>query len=251
MRDDSSLPVLGSTPPPAYGPPPRVMGRDDAVTLQRYDARLRARDFAGAVRRLLLGPAGVFLMNTPVFLLPERLNLLPKHRVLDLQGGRGSIARFLAGRIAFDTPPAALEPSRVALDLARRDLGPSPLVDLVRGTPVRLPFSDASFDLLVAAHLFRRLDDDDLRRALAEAERVLRPGGVLVGWDYAALASRRLNRLHQRVLAGDPSPPHLRGFGPLAHHAAEAGFVVIERPMLRPFLFPPIPHTALLAQKAE
>jgi SAM-dependent methyltransferase len=217
--------------------------------MRRYDARLGARTLEGALRRWLLTPVGTFLTNTPVFLLPGQVNLQPKHRVLDLQGGRAGIARFLAARIPFERPPVALDSSLVALRLARRDLGSGAGVALVAGRPTRLPFHDASFDLVIAAHLFRRLTDEGLVVCLQEAERVLRPGGILVGWDFASLSSRTLNRLHQRVLAGDPRPPRLRGFGPLAHYASEAGFVRIERPMLRPFLFPPIPHTAILAQK--
>jgi SAM-dependent methyltransferase len=219
--------------------------------MRRYDARLVAQDPEGALRRLLLGPAGTFLTNTPVFLLPGRVNLQPKHRVLDLQGGRGAIARFLAARIPFHEQPVALDASMAALRLARRDLGPRPAVDIVAGRPTRLPFADAAFDLVIAAHLFRRLTDEGLVVCMSEVERVLRPGGVLVGWDFASLSSRALNRLHLRLLATDPRPPRLRGFGPLAHYAAEAGFVRIERPMLRPFLFPPIPHTAILAQKSD
>ena len=217
--------------------------------MRRYDARLAARDPEGVARRFLLGPAGTFLTNTPVFLLPEQLHLQPKHRVLDLQGGRGSIARFLAARIPFHARPVALDSSPAALRLARRDLGAAPPVEVVAGQPERLPFVADSFDLVIAAHVFRRLSDEGLYRCLAEAERVLRPGGVLVGWEFAPLSSRALNRLHRRLLSRDPLPPRLRGFGPLAHAAAEAGFARIERPLLRPFLFPPIPHTGLLAQK--
>lgn len=217
----------------------------------RYDAQLRARDLEGAVRRFLLGPAGTFLANTPVYLLPGRLNVQAKHRVLDLQAGRAAIARFLAARIPFRERPVALDSSPAALALARRDLGPDPTVDVVAGRPTRLPFADASFDLVIAAHAFRRLSDQGLVVCMAEVERVLRPGGVLAGWDFTSLSSRTLNRFHQRLLARDAAPPRLRGFGPLAHYAAEAGFARIERPMLRPFLFPPIPHTAILAQKRQ
>lgn len=225
--------------------------RPAVSAMLRYDARLSASTPEGVLRRWLLTPAGTFLTNTPVFLLPAHVNLQPRHRVLDLQGGRAGVARFLAARIPFEQPPVALDSSLVALGLARRDLGGSRAVDLVAGRPTRLPLADASFDLVIAAHLFRRLTDEGLVVCMSEVERVLRPGGTLVGWDFASLSSRRLNRLHQRVLAGDPRPPRLRGFGPLAHYASEAGFVRIERPMLRPFLFPPIPHTAILARKGD
>lgn len=236
-------------PPPAAAPPGPAGRTRVARSLRRYNRLLAGTDARGALHRLLIGPAGNFLINTPVFLLPERINLQGKHRVLDLQGGKASIARLLAARIPFERRPVVMDASLPALALARQASDAGRTVDLVGGRPVRLPFADASFDLVIAAHAFRRLSDDGLARCLIEVERVLRPGGVLTGWDYAPRSSRRLNRLHLRLLAFDPWPAHLRGFGALAHIAAEAGFAVIERPVLRPFLFPPIPHTALLAQK--
>ncbi len=248
MNDETSLPILGGERRPRLRPLPVRPG--EARALRQYDARLAARSLEGVLRRMLLSPAGSFLTDTPVFLLPGRINLQAKHRVLDLQTGRAAIARFLAARIPFHTPPVALDSSRAALRLARRDLGPRPRVDLVAGQPWRLPFADASFDLVIAAHVFHRLTDEELYHCFLEAERVLRPGGVLAGWDFASVSSRRLNRLHQWLLADGARPPRLRGFGPLAHYATEAGFELIERPLLRPFLLPPIPHTAILAQKA-
>lgn len=219
--------------------------------IQRYERRLLAPGPAGVLHRFLIGPAGTFLTNTPVYLLPPRLNLQPKHRVLDLQAGRGAILRFLAARIPFHECPVGLDASLAALRLARRDVGADAPVGLVAGRLTHLPFVDASFDLVIAAHAFRGLADPGLLQCLVEVHRVLRPNGVLVAWEFAPLSSRTLNRLHLHLLARDPVRPHLRGFGPLAHLAAEAGFVRIERPLLRPFLFPPIPRTAILAQKGE
>jgi SAM-dependent methyltransferase len=42
------------------------------------------------------------------------------------------------------------------------------------------PFADRSFDAALAASVFTHLEPDGVRRYLREAERVLRPGGVLV-----------------------------------------------------------------------
>ncbi len=219
--------------------------------IQRYERRLLSPTPVGALHRFLLGPIGTFLTNTPLFLLPPRLNLQPKHRVLDLQVGRGGTLRFLAARIPFHERPVGLDASPAVLRLARRDMSADPPVELVCGRLTHLPFADACFDLVIAAHAFRHLADPGLLQCLLEVHRVLRPNGVLVAWEFAPLSSRTLNRFHLWLLAGDPVRPHLRGFGPLAHLAAEAGFVRIERPLLRPFLFPPIPRTAIFAQKGE
>ena len=229
----------------------RQVGQRGVGTVERATGQRHPRTRRSALQTpRWSGPAEAFLVNTPVFLLPGQLNLQSKHRVLDVHAGGAAIVRFLATRIAFDAPPVALDPSSVAVGHARGDFDLHPSVDIVAGQPDRLPFAGGSFDLVIAAHLFHRLDDAELQRCMAEAHRVLRPGGVFAGWDFAPLSSRTLNRLHLRLLAG-AKPARLRGFGPLADVVSSAGFARIERPVLRPFLFPPIPRTAILAQKGE
>jgi ubiquinone/menaquinone biosynthesis C-methylase UbiE len=120
---------------------------------------------------------------------------------------------------------------------------------LVAATASRLPFAPESFDLVLSTHTIRHLGDEGLLRFLIESERILRPGGLLALWEYAPTASRRLNRLNARLLNALGGAGRLRGFTQLAYFASEAGYVVIERPTLRPFLFPPIPRIGLLARK--
>jgi SAM-dependent methyltransferase len=43
----------------------------------------------------------------------------------------------------------------------------------------RIPFPDNSADVIYSAHMIEHLDRDEARRFLAEARRVLRPGGIV------------------------------------------------------------------------
>lgn len=61
------------------------------------------------------------------------------------------------------------------------------VVDLREADAASLPFADASFDCVVAAFVMCAVPDD--RAALAEAVRVLRPGGDLLLADHVAAAS--------------------------------------------------------------
>jgi SAM-dependent methyltransferase len=59
-----------------------------------------------------------------------------------------------------------------------------------------LPFPDGRFDLVLSAAMLHHVIEWDL--ALAEAVRVLRPGGKLVGYDLADTPPARLARVGER-----------------------------------------------------
>lgn len=85
---------------------------------------------------------------------------------------------------------------------------------IARASAARLPFPDASFDLVTSFDVFQCLSDADEANAAAEIARVLRPGGHallnvaamdLLWGDHSILAHevRRYSRAHLRdVLAG-------------------------------------------------
>jgi SAM-dependent methyltransferase len=241
------LPIMNNPAPPAPSARARWLLRaGEAETIRRRLARRSALGMSAMLRRLAGSTAGTLLKDTPIIQLQARLNLQAKHRVLDLQAGQATALRLLAARIPFHQPPVALDSAPPVPQPARAG---EPAVDVIGGLPEGLPFADSSFDLVIAAHLFRHLDDLELVDTLREAHRVLKPAGVVIGWEFAPRSSTALNRLHLRLLGDGRERLYLRGFGPLVYAATEAGFHAIERPLLPPFLFPPIPRTAILAQK--
>jgi SAM-dependent methyltransferase len=141
---------------------------------------------------------------------PERIPFFQEavgrgRRVLDLGCRSGALTRhFLDGNEVV-----GLDVDRAALDKAA-ELGIEPVVANVEEP---LPFEDASFDAIVAGELFEHLQVPDA--LVAEARRVLRPGGVLVG--SVPNAFRVQSRL--RFLRGRPpedDPTHLHMFSPRA-----------------------------------
>lgn len=109
----------------------------------------------------------------------------PQARVLDLGCGGGhaafAVARQASEVIAYDLSVQMLDVVRAAV--LERGLSN---VAVQQGSADRLPFADASFDLVCtrfSAHHWRNLP-----QALQEAARVLRQGGRLVVIDTAAPA---------------------------------------------------------------
>lgn len=104
-----------------------------------------------------------------------------------------------------------LDRSETLLAEAERRRGDAEWPLLVRGDYRELPFDDASFDAVVAGELFEHLQFPDA--LVAEIQRVLRPGGALVG--SVPNAFRVQSRL--LFLRGKPpedDPTHLRMFSP-------------------------------------
>ena len=88
------------------------------------------------------------------------------NEVLELGCGAGILARQL---LAFGNAVTALDISEVAIAQLPKE------IKAVVSTLPDIPFSDDSFDVVVATEILEHIDDD--RACVMEAVRVLRPGG--------------------------------------------------------------------------
>jgi SAM-dependent methyltransferase len=130
----------------------------------------------------------------------------PARAILDAGCGTGGNLAHLEG----PGPRVGVDFSREALAGCRsRGLG-----RLVRGDVGRLPFADASFDVVLSMSVIYHEWVPDPARALGELRRVLRPGGVLLvdvpgyaslasAHDRAVMTARRFRarELHELVVA--------------------------------------------------
>lgn len=167
----------------------------------------------------------------------QLMNLEPGMRVLDIGCGRGEIVLHAARRgakvIGIDYSAACLKLTRQTLELAsetERDR-----VTLVRGDAIVLPFGDRVFDRVLMLDIVEHLRDWQVRRALREAYRVLRPTGYVIlhtlpnRWalDYGYPLLRLLSRSLPRNPRSDVERSvHINEQDPLSLKRAlrEAGF---------------------------
>ena len=163
-------------------------------------------------------------------------------RVLDIGSGPGLLAAELAREAGADGRVCGVDPSESMLGLARRravEPGAAP-IDFQAGDALSLPVADASFDVAVSTQVLEYIED--VAAALAEAHRVLRPGGRLLvldtDWDSIVWHTTDLDRM-RRVLAAwaehlaDPYLPRR-----LPRLLREAGFTLTQTTVLPMFNHP-------------
>ena len=135
--------------------------------------------------------------------------------VADIGAGTGKLTASLIapGRTVY-----AVEPDAQMLDVLREQLPP---VHALVGTAEQIPLPDNAVDALVFGQAWHWVRPDE---ALAEAERVLRPGGTVgliwnirdesVPWVHRLTTIMEASEAERYVAAGLPEPGG--GFGPLA-----------------------------------
>jgi SAM-dependent methyltransferase len=110
----------------------------------------------------------------------ERIMPLSGRRIADVGTGIGHypmlLARHTGRTYGIESEPALLEAARLRAEEAHQ-----PNIRIVAGTPTALPLRDGAVDIVLSSAID---PDDGSLPAVAEALRVLRPGGRLVVIGY-------------------------------------------------------------------
>jgi ubiquinone/menaquinone biosynthesis C-methylase UbiE len=110
-------------------------------------------------------------------MLEHKVALRPGEALLDIGAGRGEMVVAAAARGARAT---GVEYSTTALELSQRTLaahGDPPGAQVILADARALPFADAEFDVATMMDVIEHLTVAEQADALAQARRVLRPGG--------------------------------------------------------------------------
>lgn len=94
-------------------------------------------------------------------------------RILDIGCGTGEYVRR-ANELGFNA--SGVEPAEAMREVAIKK---NPEASIVSGVATEIPYPDESFDLVICIEVLRYLNLSDIRQALRELRRVLRPGGTM------------------------------------------------------------------------
>ncbi len=122
----------------------------------------------------------------------------PGMRLLDVAGGTGDVAVRFLRRVRGEGHATVCDLTRTMLEEGQRRAAEEGLggIDWVQGDAERLPFADRSFDACTIAFGIRNVTRIEV--ALAEARRVLRPGGRFLCLEFSQLPVPALQWLYDR-----------------------------------------------------
>jgi ubiquinone/menaquinone biosynthesis C-methylase UbiE len=155
----------------------------------------------------------------------------PSDRVLDIGTGAGHTALALAPHVSA---VVLTDPVATMLATARRLFAQAGVrnADFVEAMAERLPFPDASFDIVttrLAAHHF-----DDVALAFREVARVLRPGGIFIFIDTLAPEDSESAAYQDEVEAlRDPTHRHIYTQGEWIAFCDQAGLHAVKMEVVR------------------
>jgi len=155
--------------------------------------------------------------------LAERAGIGEGTRVADFCAGLCGPSRYFAHRFGADVTGIELTPARVrgAEELTRR-VGLQHKVRVVAGNVMQVPLATRSVDVVVSQEALLHVPDK--RRSLAEAYRILKPGGRIVFTDW--VAHRPLSDADRALMWQGMAVTDLYDLPTYAELVGRAGFVV-------------------------
>lgn len=169
----------------------------------------------------------------------KALDLAEGEKVLDIGSGPGLLAYDMASSVGPSGRVSGIDISEDMLAMSKKRCAEQPWAEFQTADATKLLYPDSSFDAAVSIQVYEYVAD--IPAALAELNRVLRPGGraVILDTDYGSLVIHTENeaRMDRVLSAWDEHFVHGALPRTLSQQLREAGFTVRQRdaiPMFNP-----------------
>jgi ubiquinone/menaquinone biosynthesis C-methylase UbiE len=167
----------------------------------------------------------------------HNLELKPGESVVDIGTGPGFVALEMAEEVGSTGSVLGVDRSEPMLELATRRCAELSWVSFRPGEATSLPCDDASFDVAVSVQVYEYVSD--IKAALAEMFRVLKPGGraaiVATDWDSILWHASDITRMARVLSAWEEHLHDSRLPRSLAPLLKTAGFEVDHREVIVQF----------------
>lgn len=156
----------------------------------------------------------------------SQANIQPGQNILDMGCGTGTLTLLIkqtqpnATVYGLDVDAQVLGIARNKAEQARKT------IVLHQGTATCLLYPDGSFDCVFASLMLHHLTQEDKRRALKEAFRILKPGGELHVADFGKPHDRTMRLISLAVRWAEQIHDNVLGLLPV--FMEEAGFCPVE-----------------------
>lgn len=159
--------------------------RNEEERIREAYARREARD--DGITYTWFNPATAFHLQRQEqavlgLLRREGITSLAGLKILEVGCGAGSELRNF---IKYGASPEMLYGVDILEERIEQGQAVNPAINFMRASAESLPFTDGFFDLVCQFVMFTSILDDDVKKTIAtEMMRVLRPGGLIIWYDY-------------------------------------------------------------------
>ena len=124
------------------------------------------------------------------------MNPLPNHKLIDVACGTGDIAKLFLKHTSKSTKITCVDPNKGMIKKGKEKLKKFNNLNWVVAPAEKLPFKDNSFDFYSISFGLR--NTKNLTQAIAEAYRVLKPGGRFLCLEFSKIQNSSLEFIYKR-----------------------------------------------------